>query len=55
MSVQRVAVLLHEPVGTISPYLHGEFADTWGSASTPASGWGNTRPSPTSAASGGMW
>jgi len=38
MPMQRVAVLLNEPIGTISPYLHGEFAEHLASASIRASG-----------------
>jgi alpha-N-arabinofuranosidase len=44
MSMQRVAVLLHEPIGTISPYLHGEFAEHLGECIYPGIWVGEDSP-----------
>lgn len=46
MSVQRVAVLLNEPIGTISPYLHGEFAEHLGECIYPGIWVGEDSPIP---------
>lgn len=35
MPTQRVAVVLNEPIGTISPYLHGQFAEHLGGCIYP--------------------
>ena len=46
MSVQQVAILLNETIGTISPYLHGEFAEHLGECIYPGIwvGEGSTIP-----------
>ncbi|MGQ9487408.1 MAG: alpha-N-arabinofuranosidase [Armatimonadota bacterium] len=46
MSLQRVAVVLNEPIGTISPYLHGEFAEHLGECIYPGIWVGEDSPIP---------